>query len=409
MAHQIDTVVMDKTGTITEGHPQVTTVQPIGRSEQELLAAAAGLEQGSEHPLAGAVIDYAKLRGIEPLPMQEFQAVFGRGVRGVSEGHHWYAGSQAFMEENGISIREILSELERLADEGQTPLIVACDTAVAGLIGAADVEKPTSATAIRAFRQMGIDVIMLTGDHERTAEAVRRRLAVPRVIAGVLPQYKARHIAALQAGGHRVAMIGDGVNDAPALAQADLGIAIGAGTDVAIDSADAVLLRSDLLDAVYAIKLSKAVIRNIRENLFWAFFYNVIGIPLAAGVLYTAWGIKLSPIVGAAAMSLSSVCVCLNALRLRRFNPALPASAGDQVIAATCEKEKIQMEKTLKIEGMMCAHCQKHVTEALSGMAGVTSVEVNLAEGSAAVRAERDIPQAEFAQVITAAGYELVG
>ena len=419
-AHLIDTVVMDKTGTITEGHPQVTTVRAVGRSEQELLAAAAGLEQGSEHPLAEAVMAYAGQQGVEPLPMQEFQAVFGRGVQAVSAGHHWCAGSQAFMAENGIAAHSIQSELDRLADEGQTPLIFACDGEVAGLIGAVDVEKATSARAIQEFRQMGIDVVMLTGDNERTAEAVRRRLDIPKVIAGVLPQDKSQHIVALQAQGHKVAMIGDGINDAPALAQADLGIAIGAGTDVAIDSADAVLIRSDLLDAVYAIQLSKAVIRNIKENLFWAFFYNVIGIPLAAGLLYTSFGIKLSPVMGAAAMSLSSVCVCLNALRLRRFRPDLPAETGmaqpEPLASANAvslsvgkEKEKIMMEKTLKIEGMMCAHCQKHVTEALSGMDGVTSVNVDLAGGTAAVKADREIPQAEFAKAITDAGYELIG
>ena len=417
-AHRIDTIVMDKTGTITEGHPKVTTVQAVGRSERELLAAAAGLEQGSEHPLAEAVIAYAELHQVEPLPMQEFQAVFGRGVRAVSAGHSWCAGSQAFMAENGIAVESIQSKLNQLADEGRTPLIFACDGKVAGLIGAADVEKATSARAIQEFRQMGINVVMLTGDNERTAEAVRRRLEIPQVIAGVLPQDKSQHIADLQAQGHKVAMIGDGINDAPALAQADLGIAIGAGTDVAIDSADAVLIRSDLLDAVYAIQLSKAVIRNIKENLFWAFFYNVIGIPLAAGLLYTSFGIKLSPVMGAAAMSLSSVCVCLNALRLRRFRPELPAASADteqseaaaldMPLSIGTEKEKIMMEKTLKIEGMMCAHCQKHVTEALSGMDGVTAVDVDLAGGTAAVKASREIPQAEFARVITDAGYELI-
>ena len=419
-AHRIDTVVMDKTGTITEGHPRVTAVRAVNRTKQELLAAAAGLERGSEHPLAEAVIAYAELHQVEPLPTQEFQAVFGRGVRAVSAGHRWCVGSQAFMAENGIVVERIRSELDQLADEGQTPLIFACDGEIAGVIGAADVEKATSARAIREFRQMGIDVVMLTGDNERTAEAIRRRLDIPRVIAGVLPQDKSQHIAALQAKGHKVAMIGDGINDAPALAQADLGIAIGAGTDVAIDSADAVLIRSDLLDAVYAIQLSKAVIRNIKENLFWAFFYNVVGIPLAAGLLYTSLGIKLSPVMGAAAMSLSSVCVCLNALRLRRFRQELPAASADterseaaapaldMPLSIGIEKEKIMMEKTLKIEGMMCAHCQKHVTEALSGMDGVTTVDVDLAGGTAAVKASREIPQAEFARVITDAGYELI-
>lgn len=421
MAHTIDTVVMDKTGTITAGHPVVTGITAIGRTESELLAAAAGLEQGSEHPLAEAVLTYAMERGVEPAHMEAFQAHFGRGVQAMIGDQQWYAGSQRFIAEIGVDAGPLQVVLDELTDEGRTPMLFACEGELAGVIAVADVEKASSAEAIRQFRQLGLMAVMLTGDNRRTAEAVRRRLDIGQVIAEVLPQDKASHIAALQAQGHRVAMIGDGINDAPALAQADLGIAIGAGTDVAIESADAVLLRSDLLDAVRMIRLSRAVIRNIKENLFWAFFYNAIGIPLAAGVLYTALGLRLSPVMGAAAMSLSSVCVCLNALRLRRFNMQLQGQTdpvvlaqNTAVIAATAaheenKEEELMMEKTLKIEGMMCEHCQNHVTEALSKMEGVQSVTVDLAGGTALVRTDREIPQSAFAEVITAAGYELIG
>ena len=332
------------------------------------------------------------------------------------------------MAEKGIDLTPYEAHLASLADDGCTPLIFAEDDRVIGILAAADVEKATSREAIARFRAMGIDVVMLTGDNARTAEAIRRRMDIPKVIAGVLPENKAEHIKKLQAEGHRVAMIGDGINDAPALAQADLGIAIGAGTDVAIESADAVLMKSDLLDAVSAIRLSKAVLKNIKENLFWALIYNVTCIPLAAGILYPAFGIKLSPVIGAAAMSLSSVCVVMNALRLRFFKPDHGAEiSAEQTAAAVSsdrkdheaadsaaaqsvqEKEAITMEKTLKIEGMMCAHCQKHVHDALAKMDGVTDVTVDLEGGKADVKATHDIPEADFRKVIEDAGYELVG
>ncbi|SFT73001.1 Cu+-exporting ATPase [Selenomonas sp. GACV-9] len=408
-AQAIDTVVLDKTGTITEGRPKVTEVLPVGIEEKELLAAAAGLEQGSEHPLAEAVVGYVRERGIEPVSMADFAAVFGRGVQARYDEQRWLAGNQQFLLEAGIDVAPYQSRLDALADEGRTPLLFARGQQLVGIIGVADTEKPTSAEAIRQFRAMGIDVVMLTGDNARTAEAIRRRLDIPKVIAEVLPAHKEEHIAALQAAGHKVAMIGDGINDAPALARADVGIAIGAGTDIAIESADAVLVKNDLLAAVNAVRLSKAVIKNIRENLFWAFFYNVICIPLAAGVFYTALGIKLSPVMGAAAMSLSSVCVCLNALRLRSFQPV--AAAGSAAIEENLSeeyKEEKQMETTLKIEGMMCQHCQKHVNDALSKMDGVTSVTVDLEGGKAEVTASREISREEFKTVIETAGYELV-
>ncbi|MBO5652424.1 MAG: heavy metal translocating P-type ATPase [Selenomonas sp.] len=413
-AQAVDTVVMDKTGTITEGKPVVTDVLSLTLSEADLLAVAAGLEKMSEHPLAEAVLAYAQEKGILPAPVEGFQAVIGRGLQGQVNHVACLAGNEAFMEEQGISVADYRKDLARLADEGKTPLLFAQDGKLSGIIAVADREKESSRAAIQAFAAMGLEVIMLTGDNERTAEAVRRRLGLTKAIAGVLPAMKAQHIAELQAQGHKVAMIGDGINDAPALARADLGIAIGAGTDVAMESADAVLVRSNLMDAVSAIKLSKAVLRNIKENLFWAFIYNIIGIPLAAGLLYPAFGLKLSPIVGAAAMSLSSVCVVMNALRLRAFKPeqAADMTAKDipqQEGQLSVGKEETTMQTELKIKGMMCAHCQKHVNDALAKMDGVTAVEVNLEAGTAKVTAEREIPQTEFAQVITEAGYELVG
>ena len=415
-AHAVDTVVMDKTGTITEGKPRVTDVQALTCSETELLALAAGMEQGSEHPLAEAIVACGKERGIAPKAVSDFRAVFGKGVIASADGKTYYAGNAALMAEQGIDVSSYADRLDALADQGKTPLIFADDSGVIGIIAVADVEKATSAEAISRFAAMGIDVVMLTGDNARTAEAIRKRLGIPKVIAGVLPQDKERHIAELQAQGRTVAMIGDGVNDAPALAKADVGIAIGAGTDVAIESADAVLMRSDLLDAVSAVRLSKAVIKNIKENLFWAFFYNVIAIPLAAGLFYPAYGLKLNPMIGAAAMSLSSVCVVLNALRLRFFKPnhsagtvsrETPRETPNTSISEQKEGEPA-MKTTLHIEGMMCQHCQKHVHDALAAMDGVTDVTVDLEGKTANVTATKDITTDEFAKVITDAGYELV-
>ena len=415
-AHAVDTVVMDKTGTITEGKPRVTDVQALTCSETELLALAAGMEQGSEHPLAEAIVAFGKERGVAPKAVSDFRAVFGKGVMASADGKTYYAGNAALMAEQGIAIGSYTDRLDALADQGKTPLIFADNSGVIGIIAVADVEKATSAEAISRFAAMGIDVVMLTGDNARTAEAIRKRLGIPKVIAGVLPQDKERHIAELQAQGRTVAMIGDGVNDAPALAKADVGIAIGAGTDVAIESADAVLMRSDLLDAVSAVRLSKAVIKNIKENLFWAFFYNVIAIPLAAGLFYPAYGLKLNPMIGAAAMSLSSVCVVLNALRLRFFKPNHSAGTVSRETSHETPNTPISEQKegepamktTLHIEGMMCQHCQKHVHDALAAMDGVTDVTVNLEGKTADVTATKDITTDEFAKVITDAGYELV-
>ena len=444
-AHNLDTVVMDKTGTITEGKPVVTDILlPYGAAEEtnpafvELLTAAAGLEHGSSHPLAGAVMEYVAKKGIVVPDMQNFTTLFGKGVQAEQNGSAFYAGNDKLMEEAGVDLASINSELDRLADEGKTPLLFAKEKELLGLIAVADREKSTSRQAIAEFKKLGINVVMLTGDNQRTAEAIRKRMDIPRVIAGVLPEGKEQVIAELQSQGHKVAMIGDGINDAPALARADVGIAIGAGTDVAIESADIVLMKSDLLDAVDAVRLSKAVIRKIKEGLFWAFFYNVVCIPVAAGAL-VHWGIHLNPMFGAAAMSLSSVTVVANALRLKGFKPTAVLQSGAtmetgavqlQSLGLAPKKSKVItaenaaadsnnnnkkeitggliMEKVLKVEGMTCGNCQKHVHNALAKMEGVTGVEVSLEAKTATVQATRDIPVAEFEKVIADAGYELV-
>lgn len=318
-AHIIDTVVLDKTGTITKGKPTVTDVIPYSVTEKELLKIAYSLEKQSEHPLADAIVSYAEKEGSELLPADNFEANFGKGIKAEIEGKTCYSGNKAYMQELGLDIYEMNSTLDTLANDGKTPLIFAEGKKVIGVIAAADIIKETSPDAIKGFSDIGVNTIMLTGDNARTAEAIRKKVGIPEVIAEVLPQDKERKIAELQAAGHKVAMVGDGVNDAPALMRADVGIAIGAGADVAIESADIVLIKNNLLDAVTAIRLSRAVMRNIKQNLFWAFIYNIIGIPIAAGVFFAAFALKLSPMFGAAAMSLSSVFVVTNALRLKLF------------------------------------------------------------------------------------------
>lgn len=422
-AHSIDTVVMDKTGTITEGRPQVTDIVSTLPSE-ELLTIAAALEKQSEHPLAEAILNQAKSLTLPSV--QEFQALSGRGVSGIIDGVQYYAGNRALMEEHQIDISAADQDLIRLADEGKTPLIFAGNGHYLGIIAVSDVVKPTSWEAIHRFKEMGIQVVMLTGDNQRTAEAIRRQLDIPSVIAEVLPQDKEREIARLQQEGHCTAMIGDGINDAPALARADVGIAIGAGTDVAMESADIVLMKSDLMDAVTAVQLSKAVLRNIKENLFWAFFYNSIGIPLAAGLLFIPFGLKLSPMFGAAAMSLSSVCVVSNALRLKFFKPSKASASPASVSAATSvtvtkpeaaaavshnhssqtpNKEDVTMK--ISIEGMMCNHCTGAVSKALNAIDGVEA-QVSLEDKAAYVTLSKDVSKETLTQAIVDAGYEVI-
>lgn len=321
--HKIDTVVLDKTGTITEGNPVVTDVVVHGDlSEEKLLGIAASLERRSEHPLAEAIVKKAKEQGIAFQEVEGFQALSGKGIVGRIDHQEYYAGNWALMTEKGITTAALKESSDILAQQGKTPLYFANNRELLGMIAVADVLKPTSYQAIEGFKAMGIDVVMLTGDNALTAEAIRQQLHIDRVVAEVFPQDKEKEVRKIQESGKIVAMVGDGINDAPALARADVGIAIGAGTDVAIESADIVLMKSDLLDALTAVELSKATIKNIKENLFWAFFYNVLGIPLAAGVFYSALGWKLSPMFGAAAMSMSSVFVVTNALRLKMFQPS---------------------------------------------------------------------------------------
>ncbi len=320
-AQKIDTVVLDKTGTITEGRPQVTDVVSRALGREEVLAVLAALERPSEHPLAEAVLREAGRWGVPRLEADAFRVVPGLGVEGDVDGRHYRAGSLAFMRRCGADVAGYAADAEALAGRGRTPLFLADEGGVLGLVAVADVVRPSSREAIGQMRRAGMEVVMLTGDNRRTAEAIRSELGIPHVVAEVLPQDKDREVLRLQAGGRSVAMVGDGINDAPALTRADLGIAVGSGTDIAIESADMVLMKGDLRDAVTAFRLSRAVLRNIRENLFWAFIYNIVCIPLAAGVFYPLLGWKLSPMLAAAAMSFSSVSVVLNALRLRRFKP----------------------------------------------------------------------------------------
>ena len=409
---RVNTVVLDKTGTVTEGKPRVTDVLCAANvTEEELLCAAASLEKPSGHPLADAIVQEAERRSIPLCAVSDFAAVAGGGVQAVQDGKTLYAGNDRYMESIGADTAALRAAAARLAAQGKTPLYFAEDRRLLGVIAVADVVKPDSAAAIAALRRSGCEVVLLTGDNQRTAEAIARQVGVDRVIAQVLPQDKARCIEDLQKAGRLVAMVGDGVNDAPALVTADVGLAIGAGTDVAIESADVVLMRSSLMDIVDAAALSRATLRNIRQNLFWAFFYNSIGIPVAAGVLYPALGITLNPMIAAAAMSLSSVCVVSNALRLRGWKGSAPVRRGEAPAntqsepaapAAQHNEEEPTMKKTLSIEGMMCAHCAAHVEKALNALPGVTAA-VDLAGSSAVVTG--DVSDEALKKAVADAGY----
>ena len=413
IAHEIDTIILDKTGTITEGKPKVTDViLAPGVFENKLLRPAYAIEKASEHPLADAVTEFAKSKNIEADSIENFTAVAGQGVYGYYNGKKIYSGNIKMMIENNIDTKGLEIDGERLSKEGKTPLYFAEEGKILGIIAAADVIKSTSGKAVQEFINMGIDVYMLTGDNKNTADAIRKQAGIPHVVAEVLPQDKEREVRRMQESGKKVAMIGDGINDAPALARADVGIAIGAGTDVAIESADIVLMKSDLLDAVSAIQLSKAVIKNIKENLFWAFFYNTIGIPLAAGVFFSSFGIKLNPMFGAAAMSLSSFFVVSNALRLKLFKPSFKKCENvynDKEIEnnKTDEKEIVIMEKTMIIEGMMCNHCTGRVDKALNDIEGVTA-KVSLDDKAAYCTLSKDVDDEVLVQAVTDAGYKVI-
>lgn len=499
-AKEIDTVVLDKTGTITSGKLKV---EEVGGYQSDfpadaMMQIAAALEKKSEHPLAEAVVEYAESFQLTIPKIVDFKATFGRGVEGalaadfhaekvakkdgptavfyagkrdstadvpensgkIAEqnpatgiarsdadsvtfpaGTKFYVGNLAFLQEKNITLPQGAAEgLNRMADEGMTPLLVAQEGRFLGIIGVSDTVKATSYEAINAWEKMGVRVIMLTGDNRRTAEAVRQKLGISEVVAEVLPQDKEKKVSELKAQGHKVAMIGDGINDAPALAAADVGMAIGAGTDVAMESADIILMKNDLRDAVTAMKLSRAVIRNIKENLFWAFFYNCIGIPLAAGVLYPAFQIRLNPMLGAAAMSLSSIFVVGNALRLRGFKSGFTplkkeapevtrkeieithaAAEGEQCILKTPaeqnnrqdvkqEKERTNtMTKVISIEGMMCNHCTGTVQKALEAVEGVKAVTMSLEQKNATVELASDVADEVLTKAVVDAGYEVKG
>ena len=419
--HSIDTVVLDKTGTLTRGEPVVTDILPGEDTDEEgLLTLAACLEAPSEHPLAAAIVAEGKKRQLPQVGVEQFAAIHGRGVRATLKGRNFLGGNRAMMEEAGVDLGGFARKAEELAGQGKTPLYFADEKRVLGVIAVADTPKPTSAAAVDAFRQLGLEVVMLTGDNQRTADAIGKELGVTRVMAQVLPQDKERKVRELQESGKKVAMVGDGINDAPALARADVGLAIGAGTDVAMESADIVLMKSDLLDAAAAVELSRATIRNIKENLFWAFFYNSLGIPLAAGVFYhwTQW--QLNPMFAAAAMSLSSVCVVSNALRLRFFKSKFRSEAGTAPCEGSCPLEVEEetsleetkgesvMNKTMIIEGMMCTHCTGRVEKALGAIDGVDKVEMSLEGKSATLTLSKEVDNQTLTDAVTEAGYEVV-
>ena len=454
-AHGVKTVVLDKTGTITKGAPEVCDVVAAGGAEDaassgddraQLLALAHSLEARSEHPLAQAIVTYANAQGAAAKEIEGFEQIPGGGVRGVVAGHECLAGNARLMEAHAVAIGAFSERAEKLADEGKTVLYFAADGKLAGMVALADVVKPTSAAAVAELSRMGISTVMLTGDNERTAAAIQREVGVGRVIAGVLPDGKEEVVRDLQKQG-AVAMVGDGINDAPALARADVGIAIGAGTDIAIESADIVLMKSDLADVPAAISLSRATLRNIKQNLFWALIYNVICIPVAAGALAFA-GVVLNPMIAAAAMSCSSVCVVSNALRLRGWKPValtgstgarpaaedesagaqgaeteahgtpanggptadagegVPVSAGHNGETQEDKQKEIIMEKKLSVEGMMCQHCVAHVKKALEGVDGVEEAVVDLDANSAVAKLSADVADEVLVGAVVDAGYE---
>ena len=424
-AHKTNTIVLDKTGTVTEGHPVVTDIIASGEdTEDKLLRIAASIEKLSEHPLADAIIKEAESRGLVQLPVESFESLPGLGISGIVENRRIFVGNRKLMNDRDISTAMIDQHETFLANQGKTPLYFADEQKVFGIIAVADPIKPTSARAIKELGMLGLDVVMLTGDNAQTASAIASQVNITNVISEVLPQDKEKEVRKLQESGKKVIMIGDGINDAPALARADVGVAIGAGTDIAIESADVVLVKSDLLDAVTMIQLSKSVMRNIKQNLFWALFYNSVGIPLAAGVFFSILGWKLNPMFGAAAMSLSSVSVVSNALRLKFFKPKFheefleqncklpPVQTEDQNIDVQIQNDEEKgdntMEKKIMIEGMSCGHCVANVEKALNAIDGVSAV-VDLESNSATVTLTKEVADDTLKNAITEAGYTVTG
>ena len=426
IAHKIDTVVLDKTGTVTEGRPEVTGIFPAkGVTPEELLAYAGEAERKSEHPLAQAVLRKAQQKGISLQEPETFQALEGRGILTSREGKVILAGNLRLMQEKGISVGSLESTAEQLALQGETPLYFAREGRFLGMLSLADVLRPESVSSVRELQDLGLDVVMLTGDNRQTGKAIGEKLGISSVSAELLPGDKEKEIRRLQQEGRCVAMVGDGINDAPSLVRADLGIAVGAGTDIAMESADVVLMGSGLQEVPAALRLGRAVIRNIRENLFWAFFYNSVGIPLAAGIWIPVLGWKLNPMFAAAAMSLSSICVVGNALRLRFFSPkrknrgkiSLQTQENSQepeksmcCWEGSCEqqrKDEITMKKTVYIEGMMCMHCAGRVEKALNELPGV-SASVDLEKKCAEVTCPEAVTQEQLIQAVENAGYQVV-
>lgn len=414
-AGKIQIVALDKTGTITSGQPEVTDILPAeGITEKELLTLAYALEKKSEHPLAKAVLEKAFALGLTAPEVTDFQALTGNGLSAALGSDKLIGGSMKYISTLVPVSKALMSQAEKLAEAGKTPLLFARNNQLLGIIAVADVIKPDSPQSVKELQSMGIHVVMLTGDNERTARAIGAQAGVDQVIAGVLPDGKESVIRSLKEKG-KVAMVGDGINDAPALTRADIGIAIGAGTDVAIDAADVVLMKSQLSDVPAAIRLSRATLRNIHENLFWAFFYNVIGIPLAAGVWIPIFGWTLNPMFGAAAMSLSSFCVVTNALRLNLFKVHNASSninnpTVSNTINNTSKKENTTMIKvTVNVTGMMCGHCEAHVNKAVEAAFGVQNVVSSHEAGTTTFTAPEKVDEAKLRQVITDAGYEVTG
>lgn len=413
--HSIDTVVLDKTGTVTEGKPVVTDILAFDIDENEFLKLAAGVESASEHPLAEAIVEKAKEKSLEIVSPTEFQAISGRGIVASVDDSKIIAGNEQAIKDqygNSENFTEAFKKGNELAAQGKTPMYFGKDNKLLGIIAVADTIKKDSKEAIQALKNRNIDVVLLTGDHKNTAMAIAKEAGIKKVIAEVLPTDKEEHIRELIEAGHKVAMVGDGINDSPALARADVGIAIGAGTDIAIESADIVLMHSSLKDVATAIDLSKAVIRNIKQNLFWAFFYNSIGIPLAAGVFYLSLGWKLSPMFGAAAMGMSSVCVVSNALRLRAFKPKKVKKnniENDEIeLIENKRKEDKNMTTVINVNGMMCEHCKATVEKVTRGVEGVSNSLVNLDAKNVTIEHSADTDLEKVKKAITDAGYEVV-
>lgn len=435
LLHLVDTVVLDKTGTITRGKPKVVEIitnlqimqeSQIGNgkikfvgninnniaSENNLLKIASSLEKNSEHPLAEALIQKAEENNIELENVEEFLAVSGRGVKGKIEGVKYYGGNLAFMKENNINTKDYDEKVKELSSQGKICLYFAKENNLLGVIVVSDTVKPASKMAIENLKKQKKEVFMITGDNKLVAESIAKEVGISKVISEVLPQDKEKEVSKLQEAGKKVAFVGDGINDSPALAKADVGLAIGSGTDIAIESADVVLMKNSLLEVDTAIALSRSVIRNIKMNLFWAFFYNIIGIPVASGVFFLNFGLKLNPMIGATAMSLSSVCVVTNALRLRYFknkNVEVQNCLNDKCDIKVNKKiEEVKLMKTISIEGMQCNHCKMSVEKALNSIEGITSVEVNLENKNAVIEFNKEIENDKIKSVIEEAGFEVI-